>query len=134
MKTNLPESRNRNLPPPPPAAVDVRLRQPAAPPVEPRRGPTALRSFFAMLLVVGLLAAGIWFYIRGAESDVKMREAIEARLKGVGAELWANSTSFSLSADTEEASEDLADLPRVILAVRTAARNVLPDIRVIEGD
>ena len=57
MKTNLPETRNRNLPPPPAHAAPVesrRLMMPPAPPDEPGRGAAVLRSFFAMLIMNGL--------------------------------------------------------------------------------
>lgn len=134
MKANLPESRNRNLPPPPAAGAPLHSRPIMPPPEEPRRGPTALRSFLVMLLIAGLLGSGIWFYIRGAESDVQVRNRLHAMLTAIGANLWEFGHSDALSADTEDTGKDLADLPRVITGVRNAVKNGHPEIRVIEGD
>jgi len=137
MRTNLPESRNRNLPPPPAHAASVESRRrmmPPAPPDEPNRGASALRSFLAMLVIGGLLFAGIWFYLRGSESDLKVREQISRSLRVIGADIWETSSSALLTKDTEERQKDFEDLPRVINDVRawTRARGMLP--RIVPGE
>jgi hypothetical protein len=87
-----------------------------------------------MLVIGGLLAAGLWYYIRGAEDDALVRDEIEASLLRIGAELWTTGFSPGLAAKTEETTADLNDLPRVITAVRGAAKGIAPRIKAIEGD
>ena len=139
MKTNLPETRNRNLPPPPAHAASVESRRrmmPPASPDEPNRGASALRSFLAMLVIAGLLFAGIWFYLRGSESDLKVREQIFRSLRVIGAEIWETAGSALLTTDSGERQKDFEDLPRVISGVRawTRARGMLPRIVPVEVD
>ena len=134
MKTNLPASRNRNLPPPPAAAAAVRPPLTPAPPDEPRRGPSALRSFLAMIFVTGLLGCVLWFYMRGVQSDARVADQLTLTLEGVGRDIWATGKSFGLVTETEDQKKDLADLPRIVAALKLAAKKVAPEIKIIEGD
>ena len=139
MKTNLPETRNRNLPPPPVAAVlgETRRSMMPPPPEEPRRGANAVRSFVGMVLIGGLLFGGIFFYIRGSQADMKLREQIFSQLESTGAEIWESSGMMaSLHAETEEAKADLADLPRIVSAIKVLAdkSKMKPRVLVLEGD
>ena len=141
MKTNLPESRNRNLPPPPAHAADVETRRrmmppPAPPPGDQGRGISALRSFIVMLIIGGLFAGGIWYYLRGAESEAREGEQLSASLTAIGTEIWETTTSLTLTADSEETKKDFEDLPRVISSIRAWAksRGLQPRIMPLEGD
>lgn len=139
MKTNLPESRNRNLPGPPAHAVPVESRRrllPPEPSEEPRRGPSALRSFVVMLVIGGLFGAGIWYYIRGAETEARANEQLFASLTMIGSEIWETTSSSALTTDSEDTQKDLEDLPRVMNAMRAwaRARGLAPRIMPLEGD
>ena len=105
-------------------------------PDEPGRGSSPLRAFLAMLIIGGLFATGIWFYLRGSESDLKLREQIFASLELIGSEIWSTGGSMSLGVDPEdgEARLDLEDLPRIIAALRGASKGVPPKIQSLEGD
>ena len=138
MATPLPQSRNPNLPQPPPAAAEVHrhLKPPPDAPEEPGRGATALRSFIAMLVVGGLIATGIWFYLRGSDENMKQRELIFADLTAIGAGVWDSRGFVAPPAEGEERNKDLADLPRIFTAARTGAEknNIKPRIVPVEGD
>ena len=141
MKTNLPESRNRNLPQPPAHAAPVESRRRMMPPDsptpdEPGRGTSALRSFVVMLIIGGLFAGGIWYYLRGAESEARVHEQLSASLAAIGTEIWETTTSLALTTDSEEAQKDFDDLPRVIGGIRAWAksRGVLPRNMSLEND
>lgn len=141
MKTNLPETRNRNLPPPPAHAAAVesrrRLTPPDPPPPdEPGRATSALRSFVVMLIIGGLFAGGMWYYLRGSESEAQMNEQLNASLTAIGTEIWETTTSLVLTTDSEETQKDFDDLPRVINTIRAWAKSkgVQPRIMPLEGD
>jgi hypothetical protein len=66
---------------------------------------------------------------------LKKREAILAQLQTLGADLWNSSgLSGAMMVEEGDARKDLADLPRVIGGVRTAAKQLSPRIQPVEGD
>ena len=139
MKTNLPESRNRNLPGPPAHAVPVESRRPILPPEppdEPGRGVSALRSFVVMLVIGGLFGTGIWYYLRTAGTEARATEQLFASLTTLGTEIWETTSSSALTTDSEDAQKDLEDLPRVMSTLRAwaKARGMAPRIMPLEGD
>lgn len=137
MSTNLPKSRNRNLPPAPEQPAEVR-RRPVMTPVQqapdvPETGRGILRPLLAMLVIGGLLTAGIFFYIRGAESDNQKRENATNYLTGIGREIWTlKGAAMGLSTESEELKKDLEDMPRIFM--KAAESGPPGTIRVIEGD
>jgi len=134
MKTSLPESRNRNLPPPPAEGAPVRRRMPPGPPPEPREGPSALRSLIVLIIIVGLFGSGIYFYIRSARNDAKVQEQLAITLTSLGHAIWVSGMSLDLATTTEDEAKDLADLPRIIAEIKIAAGKLTPRVKVIEGD
>ena len=153
MSTNLPSSRNRDLPPPPAAARShpaapqhpgdsaggppgLKLALPAVEPDNTGRGPSVIRSVLAMLVVGALLFAGIFFYIRGADKDVKRQEQVSAVLLTLGKRIWELRGFTDLPAATEERQKDLQDMPRIFAAAHAAALNGvgLSGIVPVEGD
>ncbi len=139
MKTNLPESRNRNLPGPPAHAVPVESRRRIflpEPQEEPRRGTSALRSFVVMLIIGGLFGTGIWYYLRAAQTEARANEQLFASLTTIGSEIWETTSSSALTTDSEDARKDLEDLPRVMSTIRAwaKARGITPRIMPLEGD
>src|SRR6187549_1530749 len=94
MKTKLPETRNRNLPLPhaPQSSDEQPLSQLPRPPLPEREGkggPSFGRSLLAMLIIGALFGTGIFFYIRNAESDADLGDAIDANLQSAGSEIWS---------------------------------------------
>lgn len=153
MSTNLPSSRNRNLPPPPTAArrqtaapqnpVDsaggpsgLKLALPVVEPDNTVRGASVMRSVVAMLVVGALLFAGIFFYIRSADKDVKRQEQVSTVLLTLGKRIWEMRGFVDLPAATEERQKDIQDMPRIFAAAHAAALKGagLPRIVPIEGD
>lgn len=138
MKTKLPESRNRNLTGPDAEEGHEPQRKPLPRPPMPERerreGPSFARSLLAMLIIGGLFGTGIFFYIRKAETDADLSDAMDGNLQSAGSEIWSVGRSSWLFAETDEAKKDLEDLPRVVLAVRASLKGAIPDITVAEGD
>jgi len=139
MATNLPQSRNRNLPQPPaePAELRRRVMTPLpGPQQEPGRLSGLLRSLAAMLAVCGLLFAGIWIYLRGSDTDSKQQEALFNSLQAIGAEVWESRGLAAPHAETEERRKDREDLPRIFTAAQAGFQKsrAAPRIVPIEGD
>ncbi len=139
MATNLPQSRNRNLPPPPEEPADVRRRvMSPLPGPEPKEEKKAgvVRHLVAMLIVGGLVLGGILFYQRALEKDTVRQESLLQSLRRVGEQVWDSRGVLDLPAATETRRKELADLPRIFLAAHAAAQKagIAPRIMAIEGD
>jgi hypothetical protein len=136
--SNLPQSRNRNLPPPAePADVRRRVMTPLAGPEEPgERKTSLLRHVVAMLVVGGLVFGGIRLYQRALETNTGRYESILNSLQATGKQVWASRGFLDLPADTEERRKDRDDLPRIFLAAQAGAQKarVAPRILAIEAD
>jgi len=137
MATKLPTSRNRNLPPPPAHRTEVHqhplqtsLKDPA--PVTPGGRRQILRNSIVMLLMIALLGGGIWYYLEGARADEKKRAHVENSIRIIAAGIWEGAITNSLTADAGDAQKDLDDLPRVLFAVKHAARGAVPRILILE--
>ena len=138
MATNLPKSRNRNLPPPPEQPAEVRRRPVMTPvqqaPEEPEPGRSILRPILAMLFFGGLLFTGIFFYIRGAETDEKKRENAIAYLTSLGRGIWQMKTASGVfTTESDVRQKDLDFLPQVFAKAVEKGGNPT-NIRIIEGD
>jgi hypothetical protein len=136
--SNLPQSRNRNLPPPAePADVRRRVMTPLAGPEEPgERKTSLLRHVVAMLVVGGLVFGGIRVYQRALETNTGRYESILNSLQAMGSQVWEARGFLNLPADTDERRKDRDDLPRIFLAAQagTQKARVAPRILAIEGD
>jgi hypothetical protein len=136
--SNLPQSRNRNLPPPAePADVRRRVMTPLAGPEEPvERRTGLLRHLVAMLVVGGLVFGGIRIYQRALETDTGRYESILNSLQAKGSQVWASRGFLDMPADTEERRKDRDDLPRIFLAAQASAQKarISPRILAIEAD
>lgn len=137
MATKLPTSRNRNLPPPP--AHSAGMHQHPLPPSLPEPAPAppggrrqSVRNLSVMVLVVALLGGGIWYYLEGSRADEKKREHVENSIRVIAAGLWEGAITHFLTADAGDAQKDLDDLPRVLLAVKNAARGAVPRMLILE--
>lgn len=103
-------------------------------PLEARDGPSAFRSFVVLVLVVGLFGTGLYYFIRGSQKDATIQEQIEISLTKLGHVIWQTGTSFDLATTTDDEAKDLADLPRIVMAIKTAAGANVPRVKVVEGD
>ena len=154
MKTQLPVSRNRNLPrpeapapvaPPPggpspdsagaaPAMSRVERRRPAwEPPAELSPVQRLVRGIVGMLVACGALGGIIYLYVVGVSTEGKREATAREVLAALGPAVWERGSTMLRPADAA-AEAALADLPMALIAAKRKAGVRFPDISVVDGD
>ena len=154
MKTQLPVSRNRNLPRPEaaapvvppqestpagPAAASpgmsgVERRRPAwVPPAELSPLQRLVRGIVGMLVAIGALGGIIYLYVVGVSTEGKREATAREILAALGPAVWERGPAMLRPADAS-AEAALTDLPMALIAAKQKADGRFPDISVVDGD